>query len=31
MSNEEHKRLEKLADAEGLTVSEFLRRKAKGE
>jgi hypothetical protein len=31
MSAAEHRRLEELAKAEGLTVSEFLRRKAKGE
>jgi len=31
MSNAEHRKLEALANAEGLTVSEFLRRKAKGE
>jgi hypothetical protein len=31
MSGEEHKRLEELAKAEGLSVSEFLRRKVKGD
>ena len=31
MSNAEHRKLEALANAEGLTVSEILRRKAKGE
>jgi predicted HicB family RNase H-like nuclease len=31
MSSAEHKKLEELAKAEGLSVSEFLRRKAKGE
>jgi hypothetical protein len=29
ISRAEHKRLEELAKAEGLSVSEFLRRKAK--
>jgi len=31
MSAAEHRRLEELAKAEGLTASEFLRRKMKGE
>jgi len=31
MSGAEHKKLEELAEAAGLSVSEFLRRKAKGE
>jgi hypothetical protein len=31
MSAAEHRKLEELAGAEGLSVSEFLRRKAKGE
>jgi len=31
MSGAEHKELEELAKAAGLSVSEYLRRKAKGE
>ncbi len=29
MSETEHRKLKKLADTQGLTVSEFLRRQAK--
>ena len=31
LTNAEHKKLEELAKAEGVSVSEFLRRKARGD